>query len=217
MLKHLFNWHLYNFKYNEVMTYQLPNLPYSYEALEPHIDAKTMELHHSKHHNTYVTKLNAGLEKYPELLSLDIVTLISRFNEIPEDVKTIVKNHGGGHLNHSMFWDLMTPNYTNPSEELKITIGNDFGGYDNFVAKFKETATNLFGSGWTWLVKNKEGKLEIKNYPNQENPLMYGETPILGLDVWEHAYYLKNQNRRNEYIESFFNVINWEKVSKLMA
>lgn len=199
------------------MTYQLPNLPYSYEALEPHIDSKTMELHHSKHHNTYVTKLNAGLEKYPELLSLDIVTLISRFNEIPEDVKTIVKNHGGGHLNHTMFWELMTPNYNNPSEELKNLLGNDFGGFDIFVAKFKETATNLFGSGWTWLVKNKEGKLEIKNYPNQENPLMYGETPILGLDVWEHAYYLKNQNRRNEYIESFFNVINWEKVSKLMA
>ena len=199
------------------MTYQLPNLPYSYEALEPHIDSKTMELHHSKHHNTYVTKLNAGLEKYPELLSLDIVTLISRFNEIPEDVKTIVKNHGGGHLNHTMFWELMTPNYNNPSEELKNLLGNDFGGFDNFVAKFKEMATNLFGSGWAWLVKNKEGKLEIKNYPNQENPLMYGETPILGLDVWEHAYYLKNQNRRNEYIESFFNVINWEKVSKLMA
>ena len=199
------------------MTYQLPILPYSYEALEPHIDSKTMELHHSKHHNTYVTKLNAGLEKYPELLSLDIVTLISRFNEIPEDVKTIVKNHGGGHLNHTMFWELMTPNYNNPSEELKNLLGNDFGGFDNFVAKFKEMATNLFGSGWAWLVKNKEGKLEIKNYPNQENPLMYGETPILGLDVWEHAYYLKNQNRRNEYIESFFNVINWEKVSKLMA
>lgn len=199
------------------MTYQLPNLPYSYEALEPHIDSKTMELHHSKHHNTYVTKLNSGLEKYPELLSLDIVTLISKFNEIPEDVKTIVKNHGGGHLNHTMFWELMTPNYTNPSEELKNSIGNDFGGFDNFVAKFKEMSTNLFGSGWTWLIKNKDGKLEVKNYPNQENPLMYGETPILGLDVWEHAYYLKNQNRRNEYIESFFNVINWEQVSKLMA
>jgi len=199
------------------MTYQLPNLPYSYEALEPHIDSKTLELHHSKHHNTYVTKLNLGLEKYPELLSLDIASLISKFNEIPEDVKTIVKNHGGGHLNHTMFWELMTPNSTNPSEELKNAIGNDFGGFDNFVAKFKEMSTNLFGSGWTWLIKNKDGKLEVKNYPNQENPLMYGETPILGLDVWEHAYYLKNQNRRNEYIESFFNVINWEQVSKLMA
>jgi len=196
------------------MSFTLPNLPYSYEALEPHIDSKTMELHHSKHHNTYVTKLNAGLEKYPELLNLDIVSLISKFNELPEDIKTVVKNHGGGHLNHSMFWELMTPNFQNPSDELKNTLGADFEGYDNFVSKFKEMATNLFGSGWTWLIKNKEGKLEIKNYPNQENPLMYGDKPVLGLDVWEHAYYLKNQNRRNEYIESFFSVINWEQVSK---
>lgn len=196
------------------MSFTLPNLPYSYEALEPHIDSKTMELHHSKHHNTYVTKLNAGLEKYPELLDLDIVSLISKFNELPEDIKTVVKNHGGGHLNHSMFWELMTPNFQNPSDEVKNTLGTDFEGYDNFVSKFKEMATNLFGSGWTWLIKNKEGKLEIKNYPNQENPLMYGDKPVLGLDVWEHAYYLKNQNRRNEYIESFFSVINWEQVSK---
>ncbi len=196
------------------MSFILPNLPYSYEALEPHIDSKTMELHHSKHHNTYVTKLNAGLEKYPELLNLDIVSLISKFNELPEDIKTLVKNHGGGHLNHSMFWELMTPNFQNPSDELMNTLGTDFEGYDNFVSKFKEMATNLFGSGWTWLIKNKEGKLEIKNYPNQENPLMYGDKPVLGLDVWEHAYYLKNQNRRNEYIESFFSVINWEQVSK---
>jgi len=196
------------------MSFTLPNLPYSYEALEPHIDSKTMELHHSKHHNTYVTKLNAGLEKYPELLNLDIVSLISKFNELPEDIKTLVKNHGGGHLNHSMFWELMTPNFQNPSDELMNTLGTDFEGYDNFVSKFKEMATNLFGSGWTWLIKNKEGKLEIKNYTNQENPLMYGDKPVLGLDVWEHAYYLKNQNRRNEYIESFFSVINWEQVSK---
>ncbi len=195
------------------MTYTLPNLPYSYEALEPQIDSKTMEIHHSKHHNTYVTKLNAGLEKHPELLSLDIYSLISKFNELPEDVKTVVKNHGGGHLNHSIFWETMTPNYEEPSENLKNIFKENFlGGYDQVVLQFKELATNLFGSGWTWLLKSPEGKLYIRNYPNQENPLMYGDTPILGIDVWEHAYYLKNQNRRNEYIDSWFQVINWKEV-----
>ena len=195
------------------MTYTLPNLPYSYEALEPQIDSKTMEIHHSKHHNTYVTKLNAGLEKHPELLSLDIYSLISKFNELPEDVKTVVKNHGGGHLNHSIFWETMTPNYEEPSENLKNIFKENFlGGYDQVVLQFKELATNLFGSGWTWLLKSPEGKLYIRNYPNQENPLMYGDTPILGIDVWEHAYYLKNQNRRNEYIDSWFQVVNWKEV-----
>lgn len=194
------------------MTFTLPNLSYSYEALEPHIDSKTMEIHHSKHHNTYVTKLNAGLEKHPELLALDIETLISKFNELPEDIKTIVKNHGGGHLNHTIFWEIMTPNYEEPSEIVKNILGAEFGSFENFTTKFKEMATNLFGSGWTWAIKNKEGKIEIKNYPNQENPLMYGDTPIMGIDVWEHAYYLKNQNRRNEYIESWFQVINWKEL-----
>lgn len=198
------------------MTYTLPNLPYSYEALEPFIDSKTMEIHHSKHHATYVTKLNAGLEKFPELLNLDIESLISKFNELPEEVKTVVKNHGGGHLNHSIFWTLMTPDAEirkEPSEDLKNKLGADFGGFDNFILKFKEMATNLFGSGWTWVIKNKEGKLEIKNYPNQENPLMYGDFPIMGIDVWEHAYYLKNQNRRNEYIESWIQIINWNEIN----
>lgn len=195
------------------MTYTLPNLPYSYEALEPQIDSKTMEIHHSKHHNTYVTKLNAGLEKHPELLSLDIYSLISKFNELPEEVKTVVKNYGGGHLNHSIFWETMTPNYEEPSENLKNIFKENFlGGYDQVVLQFKELATNLFGSGWTWLLKSPEGKLYIRNYPNQENPLMYGDTPILGIDVWEHAYYLKNQNRRNEYIDSWFQVVNWKEV-----
>ena len=191
------------------MTYTLPNLPYSTDALEPHIDSKTMEIHHSKHHNTYVTKLNAGLENHPELLALDIKTLISKFNELPEEVKSVVKNHGGGHLNHSIFWEIMTPEFVEPTDNLKNILGADFGGFESFVSKFKEMATNLFGSGWTWTIKNKEGKIEIKNYANQENPLMFGETPIMGIDVWEHAYYLKNQNRRNEYIESWFNVVNW--------
>jgi Fe-Mn family superoxide dismutase len=194
------------------MTYTLPNLPYSTDALEPHIDSRTMEIHHSKHHNTYVTKLNAGLQNHPELLALDIKTLISKFNELPEEVKTIVKNHGGGHLNHSIFWEIMTPEFVVPTDNLKNILGADFGGFDNFVSKFKEMATNLFGSGWTWVIKNKEGKIEIKNYANQENPLMFGDTPIMGIDVWEHAYYLKNQNRRNEYIESWFNVINWAEI-----
>lgn len=196
------------------MTYTLPNLPYSTDALEPHIDSKTMEIHHSKHHNTYVTKLNAGLVNHPELLALDIKTLISKFNELPEEVKTVVKNHGGGHLNHSIFWEIMTPEFVEPTDNLKNILGADFGGFEIFVSKFKEMATNLFGSGWTWVIKNKEGKIEIKNYANQENPLMFGETPIMGIDVWEHAYYLKNQNRRNEYIESWFNVINWGEIEK---
>jgi len=198
------------------MTYTLPNLPYSYDALEPFIDAKTMEIHHSKHHNTYVTKLVVGLEKHPELLDLDIENLISKLNELPEEVKTIVKNHGGGHLNHSIFWTLMTPELElrkEPNDELKARIGNDFGGYENFIAKFKEMATNLFGSGWTWLVKKQDGKLEIKNYPNQENPLMYGEYPIMGIDVWEHAYYLKHQNLRNEYIALWLQIVNWNEVA----
>ena len=198
------------------MTYTLPNLPYSYDALEPFIDAKTMEIHHSKHHNTYVTKLVVGLEKHSELLDLDIETLISKFNELPEEVKTVVKNHGGGHLNHSIFWTLMTPELElrkEPNDELKARIGNDFGGYENFIAKFKEMATNLFGSGWTWLVKKQDGKLEIKNYPNQENPLMYVEYPIMGIDVWEHAYYLKHQNLRNEYIALWLQIVNWNEVA----
>ena len=194
------------------MTYTLPNLPYSTDALEPHIDTNTMEIHHSKHHNTYVTKLNAGLEKHPELLNLIITELISKFNELPEDVRTVVKNHGGGHLNHSIFWEIMTPEFVEPSENLKNILGSDFGGFENFISKFKEMSTNLFGSGWTWALKNKDGKIEIKNYVNQENPLMYGEAPIMGIDVWEHAYYLKNQNRRNEYIESWLNVVNWAEI-----
>ena len=194
------------------MTYTLPNLPYSTDALEPHIDSKTMEIHHSKHHNTYVTKLNAGLENHPELLALDIKTLISKFNELPEEVKAVVKNHGGGHLNHSIFWEIMAPSFVEPTDNLKNILGADFGGFESFVSKFKEMATNLFGSGWTWVIKNKEGKIEIKNYANQENPLMFGDTPIMGIDVWEHAYYLKNQNRRNEYIESWFKVINWVEI-----
>jgi len=196
------------------MSHTLPNLPYPYDALEPHIDAKTMEIHHSKHHNTYVSKLNTGLESYSDLAKYSIVELISKFSELPEEIKTLVKNHGGGHLNHSIFWELMTPNYVEPSENLKSIIATDYVNFENFVSKFKEMATNLFGSGWTWVIKNKEGKLEIKNYPNQENPLMYGDKPVMGIDVWEHAYYLKNQNRRNEYIDSWFQVINWPEVEK---
>jgi len=196
------------------MSHTLPNLPYSYDALEPHIDAKTMEIHHSKHHNTYVSKLNTGLESYSDLAKYSIVELISKYSELPEEIKTLVKNHGGGHLNHSIFWQLMTPNYVEPSENLKSIVAIDYVNFENFVSKFKEMATNLFGSGWTWVIKNKEGKLEIKNYPNQENPLMYGDKPVMGIDVWEHAYYLKNQNRRNEYIDSWFQVINWPEVEK---
>jgi Fe-Mn family superoxide dismutase len=197
------------------MTFTLPNLPYSYDALEPFIDAKTMEIHHSKHHNTYVNKLNEGLANYPELLNLDIENLVSRYNEIPDEIKNLVKNHGGGHLNHSIFWTLMSTNSSDRlelNEDLKNKIGENFGGFDNFLIKFKDTAISLFGSGWTWLVINKEGKFEIKNYINQENPLMYGEYPVLGIDVWEHAYYLKHQNLRNLYVALWMQIINWREV-----
>jgi len=197
------------------MAFELPKLNYSYDSLEPHIDSKTMEIHHSKHHQTYVTKLNSGLEKYPELLNSDILDLVSQTFSLPEDIKNIVKNHGGGHLNHSIFWEIISPNPSPISDEIKNFLTQSFGSYEDFINKFNEQALSLFGSGWTWLVRNKNGNLEIKNYPNQENPIMYGEEPILGIDLWEHAYYLKNQNRRNEYIDSWWKVLDWDKVKHL--
>jgi len=197
------------------MAFELPKLKYSYDSLEPHIDSKTMELHHSKHHQTYVTKLNAGLEKYPDLLNTEIVDLISQTFNLPDDIKNIVKNHGGGHINHSLFWEIISPNPTEISEDIKNSLAKTFGSYEDFTKKFNDQALALFGSGWTWLIRNKEGNLEIKNYPNQENPIMYGEEPILGIDLWEHAYYLKNQNRRNEYLESWWKVLDWSQVRHL--
>lgn len=195
----------------------LPALPYDYAALEPHIDAQTMQLHHDKHHQTYVDKLNVALTGKPELEAMSLEQLLTGWSTLPADVQTAVKNHGGGHSNHSIFWTLLSPTAQTPSESLKAAITAAFGTWEAFVEKFNAAATAHFGSGWAWLVKTKEGKLEIKSYPNQDSPYMEGATPLLGIDVWEHAYYLKYQNRRPEYITAFWNIINWQEVEKRLS
>ncbi|MEK6872855.1 MAG: superoxide dismutase [Nanoarchaeota archaeon] len=184
-------------------------LPYSFNALEPYIDTKTMEIHHDKHHKTYVDKLNAALEKHPELQKKKVEELLKNINSLPEEIRTAVKNHGGGHFNHSLFWELLKKNVKFEGKVAKA-IEKEFGSFEDFKKKFSDVAMNRFGSGWAWLIVNN-GKLEIYNTANQDSPLMENKVPILGLDVWEHAYYLKYQNRRNEYIEAFFNIINWKK------
>lgn len=197
------------------MTYQLPKLPYGYDALEPYIDVETMHIHHEKHHNTYVTNLNAAIEKYPELGSKSIEELIADIDALPEDIRTAVRNNGGGHANHTFFWEIMAPKAGGePVGELKTAIDEAFGSFTDFKAKFKAAATTRFGSGWAWLVV-KDGKLEITSTPNQDSPLMEGLTPILGLDVWEHAYYLNYRNVRPDYVDAFWNVVNWDKVNEL--
>ncbi len=189
--------------------FTLPDLPYAYDALEPHIDAKTMEIHHSKHHQAYVDKLNAALEGHEDLLGMDVNELIQNLDRVPEDKRTAVRNNAGGHANHSFFWQLMSPEGgAEPTGELGETIKASFGSFEDFKAKFKEAAIGRFGSGWAWLIKSDD-KLEIISTPNQDSPLMDGKTPILGLDVWEHAYYLKYQNRRPDYVDAWFNLINW--------
>ncbi|WP_142666243.1 superoxide dismutase [Enterococcus faecalis] len=199
------------------MTYTLPELPYAYDALEPYIDVETMHLHHDKHHNTYVTNLNAEIEKHPELGEKSVEDLISDMNAIPEDIRTAVRNNGGGHANHTFFWEIMAPNAGGqPTGAIKEAIDETFGSFDEMKAAFKTAATGRFGSGWAWLVVNN-GKLEITSTPNQDSPLMDGQTPVLGLDVWEHAYYLKYKNVRPDYIEAFWNVVNWDKVNELFA
>ena len=199
------------------MTYTLPELPYAYDALEPYIDVETMHLHHDKHHNTYVTNLNAAIEKHPELGEKSVEDLISDMNAIPEDIRTAVRNNGGGHANHTFFWEIMAPNAGGqPTGAIKEAIDETFGSFDEMKAAFKTAATGRFGSGWAWLVVNN-GKLEITSTPNQDSPLMDGQTPVLGLDVWEHAYYLKYKNVRPDYIEAFWNVVNWDKVNELFA
>lgn len=197
------------------MTYQLPKLPYGYDALEPYIDVETMHIHHEKHHNTYVTNLNAAIEKHPELGSKSIEELIADIDALPEDIRTAVRNNGGGHANHTFFWEIMAPKAGGePVGELKTAIDEAFGSFTDFKAKFKAAATTRFGSGWAWLVL-KGGKLEIISTPNQDSPLMEGLTPILGLDVWEHAYYLNYRNVRPDYVDAFWNVVNWDKVNEL--
>ena len=194
------------------MTYTLPALPYDYTALEPHIDAQTMELHHTKHHQTYVTKLNEALEKHPELAEKSLEDLLRGIDQVPEDIRGAVRNHGGGHHNHSLFWTVMGPN-SGGDGSLGKALSAAFGDVETFQKKFNEAAAGIFGSGWAWLVK--EGSdLKIITTPNQDSPLMQGLTPLLGLDVWEHAYYLKNQNRRPEYIEAWWNVVNWGEIER---
>ena len=199
------------------MTHTLPPLPYDYSALEPHVDARTMEIHHTKHHNGYVTNLNAALEKAPNLQDKSLEELLGNLDAVPEGIRTAVRNNGGGHWNHSMFWQIMGPNAgSEPSGKLADAIKSAFGGMDQFKEKFAAAATGRFGSGWAWLIADG-GKLSIESTPNQDNPVMQGKHPILGLDVWEHAYYLKYQNRRADYIGAWWNVVNWEEVAKRMG
>ncbi|KEO79911.1 superoxide dismutase [Paenibacillus polymyxa] len=200
------------------MAFQLPELPYAKDALEPHIDAQTMEIHHDRHHNTYVTNLNAALESAPELQSKSLEDLISNLDSVPESIRTAVRNNGGGHHNHSLFWEVIGPNGGGqPTGAIAEAINNELGGYDKFKEDFSKAATTRFGSGWAWLVVGKDGKLAITSTPNQDSPLFEGLTPVLGLDVWEHAYYLKYQNKRPDYISAFYNVINWDEVNKRYA
>ena len=201
------------------MAYELPQLPYAYDALEPHIDEQTMHLHHEKHHNTYVTNLNAALEKHPEADPGSLEELLANIDSVPEDIRTAVRNNGGGHSNHSMFWQIMGPSGQGggePTGELREAIDRDFGSFEDFKEQFAAAAAPgaLFGSGWAWLIASSDGSLSIETTANQNSPLMEGKTPVIGLDVWEHAYYLKYQNRRPEYIEAWWNVVNWEEAEK---
>jgi superoxide dismutase, Fe-Mn family len=195
------------------MAFMLPALPYANDALEPHIDARTMEIHHTKHHQAYVNNLNAAIEKAPELASKTIDDLMRGINSVPEAVRTAVRNNGGGHWNHSLFWQLMGPGKGGePTGKLADSIKSSFGDFNKFKEQFAAAGAGRFGSGWAWLV-NDGGKLSITSTPNQDNPLMEGKTAILGLDVWEHAYYLKYQNRRPDYIAAWWNVVNWDAVA----
>jgi len=200
------------------MAHQLPALPYAPDALEPHIDAQTMTIHHDKHHAAYVNNLNAALEKAPELADKPILELVKSLDSVPESIRAAVRNNGGGHLNHSMFWEIMTPGgAAQPSGALCEAINAAFGSFEGFKTQFNDAGVKRFGSGWVWLVKDGDGKLQIVSTPNQDNPVMEGHTPILGNDVWEHAYYLKHQNLRPKYLETWWNVVNWDKVGEIYA
>ena len=200
------------------MAFVLPPLPYAFNALEPHIDAKTMEIHHGKHHATYVAKLNEAIAKEPSLASKSVEELLSGLKTLPDSVRGAVNNHGGGHLNHSIFWKNLSPKGGGePTGALADAIKSAFGSFGAFKEKFSGAATGRFGSGWAWLCVDKGGKLIIKDFPNQDNPLTEGLKPILGLDVWEHAYYLKYQNRRPDYIAAFWNLVNWPDVAARFA
>ena len=198
------------------MAYELPKLPYKYNALEPHIDARTMEIHHTKHHQAYITKVNDAIAG-TDLESKPIEDLVSDLTAVPENIRGVVRNNGGGHANHSLFWTVMAPGGGgSPSGDLAAAMDADLGGFDKFKEAFSAAAATRFGSGWAWLTLDG-GKLKVESTPNQDSPLMEGRTPILGLDVWEHAYYLNYQNRRPDYVAAFFNIINWEEVAKRYA
>ena len=194
---------------------QLPPLPYAYDALEPHIDAATMRFHHDKHHATYVKNLNAALEKHPELKTKSVESLLVSLDSVPEDIRKIVRNNGGGHVNHSMFWRIMKPQGGGePTGAIASAINQSFGSFAAFKKQFNEAGTGRFGSGWVWLVRNKDNKLEVATTPNQDSPISEGQYPIMGNDVWEHAYYLKYQNRRVDYLDAWWNVLNWDEINK---
>lgn len=200
------------------MAYTLPALPYSYNALEPHIDAKTMEIHHTKHHQAYINNANKALEGKADLASKSVEDLISNMSAIPEDIRGVLRNNAGGHANHSLFWALMGPNKGGePTGNIGEAITKTFGSFTAFKEKFTLAAISRFGSGWAWLSVTKDGALEVHSTANQDSPLMEGKFPLLGVDVWEHAYYLNYQNRRPDYVAAFFNVINWDEVNKRFA
>jgi len=198
------------------MAYELPPLGYEFEALEPYIDAKTMEIHHDKHHATYARKLNEALEKHPELFNKSAEELLKDLDNVPEDIRAAVRNHGGGYVNHSLFWKVLKKVGENnkPNGKIKEMINKKFGSFEEFKKLFSEAAMTQFGSGWAWLVLNKNNELEIVKTSNQDSPISDGKKPLLCIDVWEHAYYLKYQNKRDEYIKAFFSVINWDEVNK---
>ena len=196
-------------------TFQLPPLPYDYNALEPHIDAATMQFHHDRHHAAYVKNLNDAVNKYPDLKSKSVEQLISDLNSIPEDIRTTIRNNGGGHINHTMFWEIMSPNGGGePTGAIATAIKANFGSFDEFKKQFNDAGSKRFGSGWAWLVRTQDGKLAVTSTPNQDSPLMEGSFPIMGNDVWEHAYYLKYQNKRADYLTAWWNVVNWNEVNK---
>lgn len=199
------------------MAHTLPELPYAYDALEPFFDEATMKLHHDKHHATYVANLNAAIDKHPELADKSALELVKDLASVPDDIRTAVQNNGGGHVNHSFFWEILAPNAGGePTGAIKEAIEETFGSFADFKEEFKTAATGRFGSGWAWLVI-KDGKLAITSTANQDSPLMDGQTPVLGLDVWEHAYYLKYKNVRPDYINAFWSVVNWDKVNDFYA
>ncbi|MCG8348333.1 MAG: superoxide dismutase [Chloroflexales bacterium] len=198
------------------MAFELPPLPYPFNALEPHIDAQTMEIHHDRHHAAYVNNLNKALEGHADWSSKSVESILAHINEVPEGIRTAVNNNGGGHANHTLFWQLMSPNGGGePTGALAQAIASEFGSFASFKEKFSAAAAGRFGSGWAWLVVDANGKLAVMSTPNQDSPISQGLTPILGLDVWEHAYYLKYQNKRPDYVSAWWNVINWAKVDEL--